>query len=393
MPVTRFGLDKWIDEEFVREQGSAIGVVCNQASVASDLKHVVDHLLPAHRDGTLKIQAVFGPQHGLWGETQDNMVEWEGGEDPRTGLRVYSLYGEHREPTPDMLAGVERLFIDLPDVGARYYTFASTMALCMKACEASGIPVTVLDRPNPLSGSKVEGPVLDSAYASFVGMYPLPTRHGMTMGEIANYIQTTYMPKLRLRVETVLGWHRAMWADETEIPWVMPSPNMPTLETAIVYPGTCLLEGTNVSEGRGTTRPFEIFGAPFADGWRLADNLNRLRLSGVAFRPVQFLPTFGKYVGKTCQGVFIHVLDRAAFKPVLTGIAILQELIRTYPGDFAWKEPPYEYEEVLMPIDILAGVRWLRPAVEQGAPLREIAEQMAAEVHRFAPMRGEALLY
>ena len=393
MPLTRFGLDKWIEDEFFRGQGKALGVVCNQASIASDCRHILDHLLPSHREGKLKIQASFGPQHGIWGDTQDNMVEWEGGEDRRTGLPVYSLYGKHREPTPEMLSGVERLVIDLPDVGARYYTFASTMALCLKACEPLGIPVTLLDRPNPLSGSKVEGPVLDPQFSSFVGMYPLPTRHGMTLGEIATYLRAVYFPRLDLRVEVAAGWHRAHCFDETGLPWAMPSPNMPTLDTALVYPGMCLLEGTNVSEGRGTTRPFETFGAPFIDGWALADRLNGLRLVGVAFRPIQFLPTFGRYAGQVCQGAFIHIQDRAVFSPVLIGIAILQELVRGFPGEFAWRLPPYEYEEKLLPIDILAGNRWLRPAVEQGAPLDEIADQMAAEVHRFAATRGEALRY
>lgn len=391
--MTRFGLDKWIEDEFFRSHGKAIGVVCNQASIASDYGHIVDHLLPRHRDGTLKIQAVFGPQHGIWGITQDNMIEWEGGLDPRTGLPVYSLYGEHREPTPEMLNGVERLIIDLPDVGARYYTFAWTLALCMKACTSLGIPVTVLDRPNPLSGSKVEGPVLDPRYSSFVGLYPLPSRHGMTLGEVATYLQAAYFPKLDLRVEVAAGWHRAHYFDETGLPWVSPSPNMPTLSTAVVYPGMCLLEGTNLSEGRGTTRPFETFGAPFIDAWELADALNRLRLLGVVFRPIQFQPTFQKFTGEVCQGAFLHVTERNLFRPVLTAIAVLQTVARAYPSHFAWRPPPYEYEEKLMPIDILAGNRWLRPVVEQQAPLNEVAERQAAEVHEFAAIRGEALLY
>jgi uncharacterized protein YbbC (DUF1343 family) len=253
--------------------------------------------------------------------------------------------------------------------------------------------VTVLDRPNPLSGSKVEGPVLDPAFSSFVGLFPLPTRHGMTLGEIATYLQAVYFPRLELRVEVAAGWHRAHYFDETALPWVSPSPNMPTLSTAIVYPGMCLLEGTNLSEGRGTTRPFETFGAPFIDAWALADDLNRLRLPGAVFRPVEFQPVFQKFAGQVCAGAFLHVTERRLFRPVLTGIAVLQAIARAYPSNFAWRPPPYEYEENLMPIDILAGNRWLRPVVEKQAPLDEVAERLAVEVHAFAAIRGEALLY
>jgi uncharacterized protein YbbC (DUF1343 family) len=393
MHLNRFALDEWIEEDFTQIKGLAIGLVCNQASIASDCTHILDRLLPFHRDGDLRIQAVFGPQHGVWGHTQDNMVEWEGYEDPRTRLMFHSLYGKHREPTDEMLSGIEHLVVDLPDVGTRIYTFIWTMALCMKACEAKGIPLTVLDRPNPISGAAADGPVMETRYASFVGLHPLPARHGMTMGEMARYFQSNFYPKLRLSVRRTPGWHRTDYFGDTGLPWAMPSPNMPTLDTALVYPGMCLLEGTNLSEGRGTTRPFEMFGAPFVDGWALCERLGRLHLPGVRFRPIQLRPTFNKYAGEICQGASIHVCDRHRFRPVLTGLAILQELVALCGDKFAWLQPPYEYEAEQMPIDILAGNRWVRAAVEQAAPLDEIAERLDFEVHRFAVTRGEALMY
>lgn len=366
------GLDRAIRDDFARWRGKRIGLVCNQASVAADYRHILDHILPRHADGTLTIQAVFGPQHGIWGQTQDNMIEWEGYRDARTGLTFHSLYGQHREPTDAMLEGVEELVIDLADVGSRYYTFIWTMALCLKACERNGIPVTILDRPNPIDGVTVEGPVLEWDYASFVGLYPLPIRHGMTMGEVARHLRETEFPGVELSVVECEGWDRSLYLDETNFPWAMPSPNMPTVDTAVVYPGMCLMEGTNVSEGRGTTRPFEIFGAPFIDGWRLSERLNEQGLPGVYFRPYQFLPTFQKHAGQTCQGSFIHVRDRRQFRPFLTGCVILQTLYHLYPDQFAWNDPPYEYEDRLLPIDILLGNGELRIEIEEGSNLFNI---------------------
>jgi uncharacterized protein YbbC (DUF1343 family) len=344
------------------------------------------------------------------------MIEWRGGSEPRSGVRVHSLYGEHREPTPEMLCGLDTFVVDMQDVGARYYTFAWTMANCMKVCAQCGIPMTILDRPNPIGGLQVEGPVLDSAFKSFVGLYPLPTRHGMTLGEVARYLHSRYFPRIELKVVSVRGWSREAFLDQTDAPWVMPSPNMPTVDTAVVYPGGCLIEGTNLSEGRGTTRPFEIVGAPFLHGRRLAESLNALGLSGVVFRALQFEPTFNKHGGRLCEGVFVHVIDRSSFAPVLTYIALLQAVVRQsglheLPAGvatderfsaqsaecgltgFAWKRPPYEYEAVMMPIDILAGNQWLRDAVEHLQPLGEIRDRLAAEADAFAPHRATAMLY
>lgn len=387
------GLDILVSEQFLRIRGKSLGVLCNQASVSRDYRHILDILLPLHQSEELKLASVMGPQHGLFGHTQDNMIEWEGAPDARTALVIHSLYGETREPTSRMLRDVEILIIDLQDVGARYYTFIWSMALCMKACDERGIPVCVLDRPNPLGGVQVEGNVLEPDFASFVGLFPLPIRHGMTIGEIARYLQTEHFPKVKLDVVAMQGWNRSAFHDETGAPWAMPSPNMPTVDTAVVYPGGCLLEATNLSEGRGTTRPFEILGAPYLNGWKFSEALNGVKLPGVYFRPLQFEPTFHKHAKTLCEGVFVHVSDRAAFLPVLTYVAILQEAVRQSPDQFAWKEPPYEYIFHLLPIDILAGNGRLRRDIETLRPLSEISDEWAEECQRFEPTRQASLLY
>ncbi len=392
-PRVLTGLDVLARDGFRPLRGRRIALLCNQASLDAGLRHAMDVLLASHRAGDLSIAAVFGPQHGLWGHTQDNMIEWEGFRDPRTGLTVHSLYGTRREPSPESLEGVEVFVVDLPDVGARCYTFLWTMALCMRACEAKRIPVLVLDRPNPLGGERVEGPTLDPAYSSFIGLHPLPMRHGMTIGEVATHFRDTHLPGLELTVAPMEGWRRSMAWEETGLAWGIPSPNMPSAETAAVYPGMALLEGTELSEGRGTTRPFETFGAPFVDGWALCDALNTLGLPGARFRPVMFEPTFDKHAGQTCGGAFLHVLDRRAFETVLSGIAVLREIFWLYPDCFAWRPPPFEYEAQKMPIDILAGNAWVREAVETHASLDRIRDHLAAEAQDFAPMRAAASLY
>ncbi|MBN1434201.1 DUF1343 domain-containing protein [Candidatus Fermentibacterales bacterium] len=308
----------------------------------------------------MELAAVFGPQHGYYGQTQDNMVEWRGGSLERLGVPLYSLYGEVRRPGPDMLDGLDLLLVDLQDVGSRYYTYIYTMALSMRAAAEQGIPVIVLDRPNPLGGRVVEGATLDPDYSSFVGMYPIPVRHALTIGEAAQYF--AYLDGLPApMVVEMEGWSAEGFQEERR--WVLPSPNMPTSGTAHVYPGMCLLEGTNVSEGRGTTRPFEIFGAPWVDGWELAARLNGSPwLEGALLRPHEFIPTFGKHAGEPCRGAQIHVLDRERFRPFRAGLAILAELW-TFVGT-SWKQPPYEYETGKLPIDILAGGTEVRIAAE-----------------------------
>jgi uncharacterized protein YbbC (DUF1343 family) len=285
------------------------------------------------------------------------------------------------------------LIIDLQDIGARDYTFAGTMVLSMQACARARIPVVVLDRPNPLGGVEMEGNVSDPAYASFVGLYPLPARHGMTIGERAGYHNETQSIGCELTVVPMQGWRRSMrWAD-TGLPWVLPSPNMPTPETALVYPGGCLIEGTNLSEGRGTTRPFELVGGPFLDGRRLADSLNGRRLPGVAFRAASFRPAFQKWKGQVCEGVQVHVVDEARFRPFLTYLALIAEARRQAPRHFKWRPPPYEFERKKLPIDILCGGDAIRRGIERGAPLGGLERAWRPSLGRFARSRRPYLLY
>lgn len=390
---TLTGLDILCRNGFNSLKGKRIGLVCNQSTVNHDYRHILDLLVPLHSAGELEVKIVFGPQHGLFGHTQDNMIEWEGSSENRWGIPIASLYGEHREPTASKLTGLDLFVIDLPDIGSRYYTFLWTTALCLKACERLGLPVLILDRPNPIGGLTVEGPVLDTEFKSFVGLYPLPTRHGMTLAEVATYLQQRYFPKVDLRKIQVEGWSRSDLGCDVDAPWVMPSPNMPTLDTALVYPGGCLLEGCNLSEGRGTTRPFETVGAPFIDGWQLCASLNNLQLPGVYFRPLEFQPTFQKHKGELCQGCFVHVPDPRSFEPVLTYVAILQECRRQCGEALRWNPPPYEYETEKLPIDILAGNGWLRTAIDELSDIYEIRQRMLLECSEFASYRNEALLY
>jgi uncharacterized protein YbbC (DUF1343 family) len=373
-----------------RLDGLRIGVVCNPASVDARLQHVLDLVT---RDEDISLGAVFGPQHGFRSDLQDNMIESPHALDGSRRVPVYSLYSETREPTAAMLDGLDVLVIDLQDVGARIYTFVYTMANCLRAARRRGLPVIVCDRPNPIGGDAVEGPTLVPGFESFVGQFPIPMRHGMTMGELARLFNEHFGIGAELDVVPMEGWRRSMYFDETGLPWVMPSPNMPTLDTAIAYPGAVLFEGTQFSEGRGTTRPFEILGAPWIDGERFAADMNGLALEGVHFRPTVFEPTFQKHARQTCAGCQIHVLDRQRFKPVLAGVALLARCHAADPIRFAWRQPPYEYERDRMPIDILAGSSELRVQIEAGAAPQDIAAGWLDEVRAFRQVRTNYLLY
>jgi len=361
--IVSSGLDRIQEERFAVLGGERVGLLVHPASVDR-------RLTPAsrlfHEAPGVDLRALFGPQHGILGQTQDNMVEWEGFTDPATGVPVHSLYGANRKPTPDMLGEIDLLVVDLQDVGARYYTFIWTLLLVMEACAEAGKRVVVLDRPNPIGGLEREGTVLDPAYRSFVGLAPIPMRHGLTVGELAGWFRSRYAPSLSLDVVWMEGWRRSMWFAETGLPWVMPSPNMPTVDTAAVYPGFCLLEGTTLSEGRGTTRPFEIFGAPFIDPEALVKRLAAYELPGAVFRPLSFEPTFQKHAGRLCGGAQLHVADRDRFGSVVTAAAVLSAIHELWPADFRWKQPPYEYEHEKLPIDILAGGTGFRSDIESG---------------------------
>ncbi len=353
MPV-QLAIDNLSETWPRRLRGAKVGAVLHPASVDSRLRPTLEVLRGAVGDGLLEIGALFGPQHGFTGTTQDNMIEWEGYAHPELGVPVHSLYGRHREPSAAMLAGLDALFVDLQDVGARYYTFIWTLYLCMKAGAETGLPLVVHDRPNPL-GDTVEGEALDPEYRSFVGLHPIAPRHGRTIGQLAQQFKAEAFPACDLTVLPMADWRPAMRFPDTGLPWVMPSPNMPTPDTAAVYPGMCLLEGTNLSEGRGTTRPFELFGAPWAEAARWCAALRALELPGVAFREVEFEPTFQKHAGERCRGAQIHVTDPVRFRPLQTGMAVIQTARELWPDRFAWNPPPYEYETEKLPIEILLG--------------------------------------
>jgi uncharacterized protein YbbC (DUF1343 family) len=353
------------------------------------LRNAIDVL---HNSESVRLSVLFGPEHGLRSTAQD-LVEVGDAVDRGTGLRVVSLYGPTRVPTKEMLEGLDALVFDIQDVGSRYYTYVWTMAHAMQACARDGIALIVLDRPNPIGGVHVEGNLIDPGYLSFVGLYPFPNRHGMTVGEIARMVNEEHRIGCELIVVPCSGWRRSQWFDETGLPWVMPSPNMPTLDTATVYPGACLIEGTNLSEGRGTTRPFEIVGAPWIDGEELAKELSNEDLPGVIFRPLSFQPTFQKYQGMVCEGVQQHIVDRELYRPVRTGYALLRAVRRLCPEELCWRPPPYEYEYKRPAIDILAGNGRIREWIDEDRPLREIEDSWQAELEGFLKRRERYLLY
>lgn len=363
------------------------GVLCHQASV----HHTLQHIVPLLQKCGVTLTALFAPEHGLWGTAQDQVPV--GAAQHSTSLPVHSLYGDERAPRAEQLRDIDLLICDLQDVGSRYYTFIWTMALAMQACAMQRKKFVVLDRPNPLGGETLEGPVLDMNFASFVGLYPLPVRHGLTIGEIARWLNATFQLQADLEVIPMKGWRRAMAFEDTGLPWVPTSPNMPTVDTAFVYPGACLVEGTQLSEGRGTTRPFEIMGAPYIDPEAFAAALNHRDLPGVRFRACRFEPTFHKFAGESCGGAQWHVTDRKRFKPFLTGLAWIQTVHTLYPDAFAWRRPPYEYETEKMPIDILCGTDRIRPVLERGAALAALARSWQRELAAFDRDRAPFLLY
>jgi uncharacterized protein YbbC (DUF1343 family) len=371
-------------------QGARVGLICNPTSVDHQFRHASDLF---HGHAGINLTSLYGPQHGIRGETQDNMIEWQGFVDPRTGVPVYSLYGDVRRPTAEMLADVDVLVFDIQDVGTRVYTFLYTMALAMAAARDHGKRFIVLDRPNPINGTGIEGSLLEPGHESFVGMYPIPMRHGLTIGELAQMFNIEFGIGCELSIVPMKGYERGLWFDETSAPWVIPSPNMPTLDTATVYPGTVLLEGTLISEGRGTTRPFELIGVPYADSYELADLLASYGLPGVHFRPHGFLPTFQKHAGRLCHGVQIHVLTREEFRPVITGVAVIKAIRDLYAEDFQWKLPPYEYVHDRLPVDVIAGGTRIREQIEGGEAVAEIAASWAKDEAAFAERRKPYLIY
>ena len=387
---TRLGIDLLTDELLSPLARMRCGLLCNQASVNRKLEHSRFVLADIP---FIRLTCLFSPQHGFAAEKQDNMIESDHGVDRATGLTVYSLYGQHRRPTEEMFQGIDALFIDLNDVGTRVYTFIYTMAYCLEAAAALGKKVIVLDRPNPIGGNAVEGNLLKQEYASFVGLYPLPMRHGMTIGELALLFNDEFGCGADLEVIRMSGWQRSMYFKDTGLPWVFPSPNMPTATTAMVYPGQVIWEGTNVSEGRGTTRPFELVGAPYWEVDEIQQVLTEDALEGCLLRPVLFEPTSGKWAGQPCSGFQIHVLDREDYKPYRTSLALYQAVFKIYGEAFSYKDPPYEYEFEKLPMDLILGDRSLRTQLEGGVSITDLEQQWQPELAAFRETRKPYLLY
>lgn len=372
-------------------RGKNLGLLCHSSSITSDYRHITEIFSDSSE---FRLAALFGPQHGLSGQTQDNMIEWESTSDPLLGIPVYSLYGEHRKPTPNMLEGIEALVADLQDVGARLYTYIWTVKLCMEACAEAGIPVYILDRPNPIGRVPADGPVLSEEYFTFVGGACIPLCHRMTIGEMALWLKEKYIPGCELHVVRAEGWRRNMLYPETGLPWVLPSPNMPTPQTAAVYPGTVLAEALNVSEGRGTVIPFELIGAPWIDGRRLLREMRSRNLPGCSFRMHDYIPTFHKYAGEYCRGIQTHVTDASVFRPVATALHLFDAIIRTSPsGALKFNPPPYEYEYRLMPFDILSGDSRMREVLSNGLSLKEETERWEAQTDLFQAEFRQMALY
>lgn len=402
----KLGVEVLLDAKCALLRGRRVGLITNPTGVDRQFRSIVERL---KRCEGVTLAALYGPEHGVRGNAQ-------AGEyvpffvDEQLGLPVFSLYGQSQKPPADMLTnidaymrdydtrhtgktveremlgGVEVMVFDLQDVGTRVYTYVATMAYAMQAAAAAGIPFVVLDRPNPITGAMMEGPILEyPRHSSFIGLYPVPARHGMTAGELARLFNARFLEKkVELHVVAMEGWRREQWFDETDAPWVMPSPNMPTVETATVYPGQVLLEGTNLSEGRGTTRPFELFGAAWIDGFVLARELNALGLPGVAFREAWFTPTFSKFAGERCGGCQLHVTDRGAFRPVATTLAVLRVIRDRWGGKL---ELHADYFDKVM------GTSNVREAFERGEATTSIVESWRAPLQEFARMREEFLLY
>jgi uncharacterized protein YbbC (DUF1343 family) len=389
MPV-RLGLERLIDgPDRKLIAGRRVGLVSNPASIDSRIVHASDRL--AAGDWTLT--AIFGPQHGFRSDLQENMIESPHGRDAKRRVPVYSLYSETREPTAQMLADVDVLVIDLQDVGTRIYTYIYTMANCLRAARKHGIRVVVCDRPNPIGGEEIEGATLDPAYESFVGQFAIPMRHGLTIGEAARLFNDHFGINAAVDVVPMEGWRRSMYFDETGLPWVLPSPNIPTLETTVVYPGAVLFEGTVLSEGRGTTRPFELIGAPWIDPERYSDAMNARGIPGAFFRAAFFEPTFHKHAQAGCGGCQVHVTDRTIFPAMGVAVEMLDEFKREAPREKLWRDPPYEYEHVKPPIDILYGSDRLRKGIDAGEAPASIMANWDRDEAAFRTLREKYLLY
>lgn len=382
----QLGVEILLDEQKELIEGKRVGLITNPTGVDQELNSIVDVL---HNDPDVDLTKLYGPEHGVRGSAQaGEYVDYY--IDETTGLPVYSLYGETRKPTSEMLENIDVLVFDIQDVGTRFYTYIYTMAYAMEAAEENGIPFVVLDRPNPLGGARVQGPVLNPEYSSFVGKYPIPLRHGMTVGELSKLFNNEFDIGADLTVVEMNGWKRNMYYEDTPLEFVMPSPNMPTADTAMVYPGAALVEGTNASEGRGTTKPFELLGAPYVNSTEFAATLNEFNLPGVDFRAASFTPAFSKHRGTLSHGVQIHVTHKQSFNPVKTGLHIVKTLHDMYPEDFAFRT---KNSSGVSFFDLLVGNGWIRESIEEGKSVEYMAEKWKNDLNEFINLREGYLLY
>ncbi|WP_243834800.1 DUF1343 domain-containing protein [Exiguobacterium sp. AT1b] len=379
-PKVELGVDRLMENPEILK-GKRVGLITNPTGINAERTSIVDLF---DQSDDFELTALYGPEHGVRGDAQAGSTV-SSYIDEVTGLPVYSLYGATKKPTPDMLEDVDVLVFDIQDVGTRYYTYIYTMAYAMEAAAENGIPFVVLDRPNPQGGLRVDGPVLDPDYASFIGLYPIPLKHGMTVGELAQLFNSEYHIQADLEVVKMKGWKRSMMYEDTGLPFVMPSPNMPTTDTVNVYPATGLFEGTNLSEGRGTTKPFQLIGAPYIQAHEYAKELNDLDLPGVAFRAASFTPTFSKHAGKLTHGVEVYVTDPTRFESTKTGIAMIQTAHDLYPDDFEFLANDF--------ITKLTGNAYVKDMILEGASLDEILTKIEDERDAFLPIRKDYLMY
>ncbi|OPX17644.1 hypothetical protein BXT86_05425 [candidate division WOR-3 bacterium 4484_100] len=383
------GIDRLISERFKILRGKRIGLLANFSSCNKELKPTIDIFL---NQRYCKLNVIFAPEHGLFSALQDQKRAFDFIDSTR-GVLVSSLYGRRLAPDQKVLDDIDSVVIDLIDIGTRYYTFLWSAMLLIKECAKSKKTVYILDRPNPLNGVTVQGPVLERKFSSFVGLYPIPVRHGMTIGEVCNLINREYAINADLRIIPISGWKRKYYFPQTGLRWVPPSPNMPSFDTTLVYPGMCLLEGTNISEGRGTTRPFETFGAPYIEPERLCSALKKERIKGVIFRPTSFIPTFSKYRGRLCGGAQVYVQNGKVFNPILLGLAVIKTIRNLYPKEFQWRKPPYEFEKKKLPFDILIGNSWVRRMLMKDEPLWKIEKRWSCGFSHFKKLRKKYLIY
>jgi uncharacterized protein YbbC (DUF1343 family) len=388
--MVKLGLENFMAPGNTLRKGCRAAFLTHQAAVDGRGTTSLERI---HRAFPDLVKAVWSPQHGFYGDRQANMIASNDFSDSLTGLPVYSLYGENRIPSPEMLDDIDLIMVDLVDVGCRVYTYIWTLFLVLKAAAAAGIKVIVLDRPNPLGGDRVEGNLLHQDYTSFVGLYPLPMRHGLTIGELAGYFKQEAAIDVEIEVVPMSGWSRDNLFCDTGLFWVLPSPNMPTPNTALVYPGQVLLEGTNLSEGRGTTLPFELCGAPFIDPLALLREIDQTAGAGLFLRPTWFTPTFDKWAGELCGGVQLHVVDAKIFSSYRFTLSLLRAVIKLYPEKFRWLDPPYEYEYEKLPIDILTGDPAVRLTLDKNGSLDYLQESWENDLQEFTEQRSQLIIY